>query len=441
MIFNKKNFKKTFVDFFLTVLIRGSGAPIAFIANIFIARLLGAQKFGDYIVLLSAAYLVGGITVFGTNRVLIREVASSQHPEKQDILLVGRWGISRVLLFSFCGALLVYLWFHTTWANLDYNEFAGIVAAALLVPASASVIIVSAFMVGMGNVKFSQAISDPIRNILLLSGCLLIFYLRPSDEIGTLLFIQIATFLISSIIGWKWIRYKSNAPPLIDYWHHQASPSQSISSKIKNYRIASWYFFLGSAGTLVLNRIDILVVNALSDSTIAGYYGAAVRVGQVAAIVILAGSIWLQPQIAQHIKTGDRKSLMTVLKHGSSCILAGSSFVVICLFIWADFIVSWLGPGFGVVAYPLRLVGFGYFLWAIAVPLYAYLLMSGGEAVIASILWFQVASNLLLHFLLVPKFGVIGAAWAWTGGMAIVSAMTLWWGLQRLMKNKFKVSE
>ena len=395
--------------------------------------------FGIYMVLLSAAYLVGGIAVFGTDRVLVRETASSQDiDKKKTLLLVGRWGMARVLLFSMIGFVLVYLWFHSRWANTGYNDATGIWVASLLVPASVSTIIVAAFLTGMGNVKISQAINDPIRNSFLLLCIVFALYFGTAGEIRVVFVAQIVSFLMASIVGWKWLQYKADVPSFVEYWLTQPRSQKPAPDKIKKFRISSWYFFLGTAGTLILNRVDILVVNALSDATVAGYYGAAVRVGQLAAIVILAGSVWLQPKIAQYVNAGDRSSLLLVLKQGSAYIIGGTTLVVICLFVWADFIVSWLGPGFEVVAIPLRLVGLGYLVWAVALPLYAFLLMAGGETVIARILWTQVFTNLSLHFMLVPAFGVVGAAWAWTGGMIIISAITLWCGLHSLHKYQFR---
>jgi len=429
---HKQPNKRNAVDLLLTVLVRGSGAPVAFLANVLIIRSLGAQAFGVYMVLLSAAYLLGGVAVFGTDRVLVREIAIYWNNDPKDnILLVGRWGVSRVLLFAGLGAILVFLWFQSKWANTGYDEFSGILTTSLLVPASALLIIISAFLTGMGNVKTSQAV-EPIRNSLLLAGLTLALCLGVANEIRTILIVQVVSFLLATIAGWWWIRYRIGGPALTDYWRRKLDQFEKSRNKVTSFRVSSWHFFLGTAGVLVLNRVDVLVVNALSDSTTAGYYGAAVRVGQIVALIGLAGSIWLQPKVAHYYNNGEREALLLLLKQGGVIIVTGTAIVVAFLFVWADFIVSWLGPGFEVVAIPLRWVGLGYLFWSMAVPFYAFLLMAGEEALIARVLWIQVFVGLALHVALVPSFGVIGATWAWTGGMVLISAITMWCGIRRL---------
>ena len=98
-------------DFILAMMVPGTGAPLAFIADILIARYLGADSFGHYMVLLSTAYIFAGIITLGTDQVLIREIAAERNrsdPEHQRRLV--RWAQWRFSLASVAGSLLLLIW-------------------------------------------------------------------------------------------------------------------------------------------------------------------------------------------------------------------------------------------------------------------------------------------------------------------------------------------
>ncbi len=425
--------KQKIIDFILSVILQGSGAPIAFFANVLIARALGVKEFGIYMVLLSLAYLVGGIAVFGTNRVLIREIAQVRKKAVQKhILVVGRWGILRVLLMSVLGALMLAIWLKTGLGNEHDYCLGSLFVLAILVPASAFIIIISAFLTGLGGVKLSLAVGNPIRNGLLLVGIIFLLQFGFANKVIAILIVQSLSFVLSAIIGWYWIRKYLGGPKLRKYFRNIPNKNKETSGNYKAWRKSSWHFFIGTAGTLALNRLDIIVVNALSDTTTAGVYGAAVRIGQLAAVVALTGSAWLQPKVAYNARHNKKDALILCLKQGGWLISGGTLLVAIIIFVLADYIVSWLGPGFGVVAEPLRWITLGYTLWAIVIPFYVFLLMSGGEALIARIIWIQVVANLGLLVILVPVYGVLGATWAWVGGVTITSVLIGWGGARQL---------
>lgn len=427
--------KFIFLDFLLNVIARGSGAPFAFLANIIIAKALGPKEFGVYMVLLSSAYLVGGIAVFGTDIVMVREIAKGWKNKSNSYLMaVGQWGISRVFIMSLIGGVLLIVWLVIDDSNLGTARLEIFSAVFFLVPASASIIIISSFLIGMDNALATQAINNPIRNGLLIIGLMALFFLKIPNQISHIINIQTITFVVSSMAGWYWIRKKNNGPALLKYFKKNDNKTIVINENIKEWRLSSWHFFIGTAGILVLNKVDIILVSALSEATTAGFYGAAIRVGQIVSTVGYAGLFWLQPKIVNNIHLKQKKTLLLSLKQGCILISSGTLFFCMIVYFSADYIISFIGPDFQVAATPLRWISFGYVIWALCLPLYALLLMSGAEATTAKILWVQVIVNIGLIFILVPVFGVNGASWAWVGGMTSTSLLTIWYGYQQLKR-------
>ena len=357
-------------------------------------------------VLLSAAYLIGGAAVMGTDRVLIREIAKNWRlADSSKIIPVGSWGITRVIIFSFVGALFLFIWLAASKNDIGNFSKTGLIFLLLLAPASTSLIMISSFLVGMGNVKLSQALSNPIRNMLLLLGVVLCSGFSIARQAEYIVAVQVASFFFCSLMGWLWIRYKNRGPKFIEYWE-----KKTLNVNSSSWNISSWHFFIGTAGLLLLHRLDIILVNTLSNSVTAGIYGAAVRIGQIVAIVGLSGSIWLHPKIVKHLHQERKKDLFAILKQGMVLIGSATFLLSIGVFWGADYIAGLLGPDFSIAADPLRWIAFGYTVWAVGVPFYAFLLMSGSEAVVAKILWAQVSVNIVMLFILVPIYGAHGAA-------------------------------
>jgi len=84
-------------------------------------------------------------------------------------------------------------------------------------------------------------------------------------------------------------------------------------------------------------------------------------------------------------------------------------------------IVGLLGAGFEGAIFPFRLLIIGYAVWAICVPSYSALTMSGREALVSRIAWGRVGITLLASIPLVAELGAIGGALAWAGGLTLAS--------------------
>lgn len=428
------SFHNSLVDFILAMVVPGTGAPLAFIANILIARYLGADSFGNYMVLLSTAYIFAGIINLGTDQVLIREIAAERNRSDSDHRQrLVRWAQWRFSLASVVGSLLLLIWLRgSSWLYSGTTSLE-LVSTLLLGWSSALLILVAAFLAGRGNVVASQALGNPIRNgILLIAIVYLAWRQTVVEKTGAMLLLQAASFLIVAWAGWLWLRRRQTGgvrAPDSSATHAGARSGRRVWSK------AAWMFFIGSLGTLLLNRLDVILVAYMSDAATAGLYGAALRTAQFVAMLGNAALVWLQPRVAFYYRQGDMVSLLWLLRRGALVIVSASFIALLVVLFAADAIAGWLGVDFSAAAGPLRLIAFGYFVWALALPLFVFLSMTGSETAIARILWLQLGLNGVLTVLLVPQMGVMGAALSWFIGMAIAAILigfTGWSSLERI---------
>ncbi len=274
------------VDLLFSMLVRGAGIPLAFAANLLIARLLGPEKFGLYITLLSVALVGGGLAAYGLGPVLTREISAvnrTQQPE--TIRSLGSWALRFFAILSVVVMLLTLAWLalgpgapSSTWPER--------IGAVSIIPLSAAVMLVAGVLSGMSQVARSQAVGTIWRNGILLIGVSLLFAIgadRPTD----VLFMQVMSFGLAILVALFWIGWSVLKPAgLLGVWF--VSSIHPVRARV--LRRAARHFFVISLAWLLLGRLDVVIVNALAGTTQAGYFGVAARLGQFGG---MAGLIWV----------------------------------------------------------------------------------------------------------------------------------------------------
>ena len=399
------------------MLARGAGIPLAFAANLLIARLLGPEKFGLYMTLLSVALVGGGLAAYGLGPVLTREISAvnrAQQPEA--IRSLGIWALRFFAILSVAVMLLTLAWlaFGPGAPASTWPERIGAVSIIPLVGAST---IIAGVLSGLSHVARSQAVGMIWKNGGLLIGVALLLALGADRSLYVLL-MQTASFGLAVIVAVHWVRrFSPESTGFRGFWFK--SPIEPERARM--LRRTARHFLTISLTWLLLGRLDVVIVNALAGATQAGYFGVAARLGQFGAMAGLVWGVWLQPRISARYHSGHNGGLGRLLSLGLLGTTTMTAVLVIAGWFGAPQLMKLMGPGFSEAIMPFRWLLLGYLPWAASVPFFAYLTMSGREKQVSWILWFQVILTLAASVPLVTSFGALGGAWAWSGGTGIAS--------------------
>lgn len=412
-------------DFFFAGLARGGGAPFAFAANIIIARLLGPEKFGVYITMLSAALVAGVMATYGVGPVLVREIAARSVEQRRTIIMaIGLWALRFTGVLSMCAMVLILAWLTFgpgSPPSIWFERF----AVLGIIPMYVGAILIQSVLSGMHRVAQGQAIGNVIRNGLLFIGACTLLVVGVHRVAGVL-WLQVLGFALAALIGIYWtFRAMPIAGP-----HSSTAAIASTGAKApkvlyRDWRKSASHFFAMSVAVLLLVRLDVIIVNAIAGSTQAGLFGVAARLGQVATIAGLVWIAWLQPRMARQSQLENeaalkRSFLLGILGSGA---MTG---VLVGLGWWfAPQLTLLMGNGFSGAVWPFRWLLLGSLVWGLSVPFYVFLTMSGREKQVSWVLWFQVALTLAASVPLVTVFGALGGAWAWAGGAAIANTVMI----------------
>lgn len=412
--------KASLSDLAFSFFARGAGAPLAFVANLFIARLLGPEHYGVYVTLLSAALVAGGVAAWGMGTVLTRELSRVQDAEWPTVLAgVGIWAAKRASLLSAVAMVLLFSWLCSDWgapaSTLNVRLW-----ALLIVPVSAYAILVTGVLSGMREVASGQAVGTVFRNGILLAGVLILYVLH-FKQVDFVLLVQAFSFIIATALGFWWMIHRMPTS--------QQRLYVSVQLQCEHKRIlwrSATHFFAISIAWLLLGRMDVVIVNTISGTREAGYFGAAARLGQFGALAGLVLVAWIQPRISMQLHARAQARLRQLMTFGFLASVSLSLIIIFVGWLLAPLLMSLLGNGFRPSVWPFRWLLLGYLPWAASVPFYAYLAMSGREHIMSRVLWFQVCLTLVSSIPLVLWFGALGASWAWAGGLSISSLVMIY---------------
>lgn len=425
-------FRKSAAELTWTLLARGSGAPLALLANIGLARVLGASQFGRYTTLLSAGLVAGGVAIYGTAPVFTREIAAPKAGGRREAFLyVTRWASAVVLPFMTIAAGLVLTWL-LLGVGAPPSEWEGDVAVILLIPLSGLGYLLNAILSGLGRVAQGQLLGNGWRNAWLLLGVGGML-LAGRHEAADALWVQVASYLLLAALGvWLIRRALGVAPEGGVVQDHQRRCDRS---QHREWWRSATAFFGFSLGMMLFVRLDVIVVNALAGDTQAGYFGAAARLVQVVQLPGLVWLSWLQPRLAHESAQGQWRKARRTYMAGLLGVAGTTGALVLCVWPLAPWLMALFGDGFNNAVAPFRWLAAGYLAWAIAVPSLALLTMSGGEKFVAWATCGELALALVGGVLFIGQFGARGGAWAWSTALIVANGLIFVRGLWVILRK------
>lgn len=186
--------------------------------------------------------------------------------------------------------------------------------------------------------------------------------------------------------------------------------------------------------------LDVLIVGLVAGPAAAGLYGGASRFVQAGLVIDSALRVVVSPRLSSLIHRRDISSTQNLYSIASVWLVLFASPLYIVLAVFSPLILSILGSSFVAGSWALTILCVGATVTFLAGNIHSVLLMSGrsGLASInkAIVLVLNVAGNVLL----IPLWGINGAAFAWAVAMvadATLAGVQVW----RMVGVRFRIAE
>lgn len=386
--------------------IKINGAVFSFLVTFLIARASGATVTGYYSMALVTVNMAATIGIIGLDLILIRVVAGELRVGRPDLAWAGLRRVS--LMVGSASLVLSILLFALAGYGPEIGVNVETVRAAS--PAVFAVAMLRISVVSLrahGSILLSQFL-DSAHNftLVLLLGAYLWFNDFGFVRGQTLAIFYTSVVYLSAIVGWTFLYRRTR------HWERGAKNEHPLLG-------ASWKILLTTASQALTAWVILAQVGAMLGAEEVGAYRTAAQIVTTIQLMTTTLSNISAPEIAGHFRARDLKGAWRTYKQTTILmILAAGVPATICL-LMPQVLLGIFGPEFVIAASALMIMALGQVVSAAAGPMGTMTVMSGNEdlSMILAIVFLFVSAGLAA--LLVPPFGMVGAATA--GATATIS--------------------
>jgi O-antigen/teichoic acid export membrane protein len=195
--------------------------------------------------------------------------------------------------------------------------------------------------------------------------------------------------------------------------------------EIKKLASFSSSLFLDAVLLLVLASIDILILGYFHDSSLVGIYKAVVLVATPVVMPLLAFRIVIAPMVANCHGRQDYAGLAAIFKLGARWTFTLSFPIFFSVLLAQKPVLAIFGPEFAIGATSLIVLCVGRLFDTAVGSVGVVLRMTGYSRVVLVDSLLLMALSLILNFVLVPRYGILGAALAGSACVVLVNGLKL----------------
>ncbi|NOQ91102.1 MAG: oligosaccharide flippase family protein [Flavobacteriaceae bacterium] len=168
------------------------------------------------------------------------------------------------------------------------------------------------------------------------------------------------------------------------------------------------------SGTVLflLSWTDIFMLGAMVSSEEVGIYNVAFKISSIGLVIILVFNVVIGPKISELYNTNEIKKLRETIIKTTQLITLTTIPIFLILIIFRKDILSFFGSDFVSGETTLVILSFSVLINAISGNVDQILNMTNHHRLMKNITVFCLAENIILNFILIPGYGINGAATA-----------------------------
>ncbi len=176
---------------------------------------------------------------------------------------------------------------------------------------------------------------------------------------------------------------------------------------------------------LTITWVDSLLLGALDGSDAVGVYSASIRwliVGNVAGNAV---TLAFGPQIARVMATRGGEGAKPLFQEATALLVLLAWPAYFTAMVFAPYLLTAFGDDFGGGSAVIVITGIGFLLASAAGPIDMLLLMAGRSSLSLVNTAVALVVNVVANLVLIPPYGIRGAALAWTLSLLVANALPL----------------
>jgi len=418
-------------DIHLFELLRGASTTFIFkivglltgyVLAVYITNRYGAHVFGQYVTALLIVEILAIISRLGLDTSLVRFL--SKYVQIGAIHLVKRLYIKSMsivivvaLIFSF--SLMFFSTPIAHFMNIE-KEYLVIVTYSFL-PLVLFHMNVQAIrgLKKMISFSFLNTIAISLFTFLIL---VVMSYFLSDDKLPIYAYV-VSVFLMTLGSYALWFRHS--------FQLEKNSISEHELLSTKELLNISFPLLMGQSMMLIMGKVDLFMLASMSSSEQVGIYNIALKLSMMSYMGLMAVNSIAAPKFSELHASGNVQGLKKIVQQSTKTIFWISLPSIIIFLFLPESILNLFGEEFKIAALTLIILSIGKMFSAISGSVGTFLQMVGKQKVFQNILVFAAALNIVLNYVLIPKYGIEGAAFA----SAISGVLWNLWMIIYIKKN------
>ena len=396
---------------------------LALALAIVVTRLVGAQGAGVFFAAVAVFTIVSNVTELGADTGVVRFIARLREQDRHGDLRALVWIalVPAVAIATFAG-LATVIWAAPIADVLSRSNPADVASYLRIfgwfIPAATAATVALAATRGFGTMRpfvAIQSIATPaLKPILILLAA-----------IGGLSVTGLA-------LGWVVPEAFACAAALVVLarkLRRARGRTEAMSTTLGALAKEFWAFSaprgVAAAFQITIIWFDLLLLSHLRDASEVGIYGAASRAVLLGTFALQAIRLAIAPQISRLLARGDRDGAQAVYQTATWWLIVVSWPLFLSLAIFGPALLGVFGPGFDQGATALAILSVAMLVNLGTGNVTVVLLMGGKSSWNLLNTAVALTLNIGLNLVLIPRFGIEGAAIAWAVSIIVDNLMAL----------------
>ena len=394
------------------------GAAITVGVQALLARLLGVAEYGVFSYVLSSLIVLSAVTRMGLDFTVLRFAAGYRSRREWGLLrgvlaAAHRWALCSSAIAAAAMAIVVL----ALGDYLDRQLLITFLVGSSVLPLMTLLAIAQASLRALGHVVFAVAAEFAVLP-LVMAALVGAAWLSSPDALGSPgamgLHAGACAITLGLLLAWLLRTLRRTAETAVP------------ETRAREWFRVTFPLLLWTTFAFANSQVDMLMVGALRGKEAAGLYQAAVRLAGLALWGLFAINAVAGPMIARLHAQGKSAELQRLVSLSAFGIALLTFPVAVLLVVLGPWLLDLFGPAYRPAYLPLVLLVVGHCANASAGSVGYLLMMTGHEREAAAVMAAATTVNLILNALLVPPFGLTGAALAALTSTVLWNAIFYW---------------
>ncbi|MFB6199735.1 MAG: flippase [Candidatus Nanohaloarchaea archaeon] len=398
------------------------GTVLQYLIKVVLARFLGPESYGVFVQGLALVQAAAIISLFGLHMSLPRFLSYYRGREKENLIgETAGTAVSIVIPSAVIVSSILYL----SSGRISSAIFSEPALVRPLQLFALSVVPISLFYLAVGfirgrqNARYKVYLDD-----LLFPGLELVFILV-FFGLGYGVEGAVYAYLIASLVVMA-----------ASYWFYRELSDSDLAVSIgtaKKLLLFSWPLFILTVLTMASKWIDVLMMGWLKESVQVGVYEVAFAVAGSLGLFLSSLSYMFLPVISELYGEEEVGEILGLYRTSTRWILMPVLPLVAGMLIFPSEILHVLfGESYVAGALALAILSLGYLFHVAVGPAGNILLASGKTRLLTLGMLSLTAVDVVLNLLLIPRYGMVGAAVAMTSGLLAGNTVLLLFAMREM---------